>query len=145
MHPILDVINVDLFKQLLVAIKNAAIKHKDVLFTLRKHIEEKKNIDMVAKYVKSLAKTITNELMNSDTKEVISYVNQVSEIELKSNWLERLVEEILFHIVFSNTDLHMGNLGLTNNGEFRYFDPNFSKIPNDYINVGESVSVNPFR
>jgi hypothetical protein len=144
MHPILDVINVDLFKQLLVAIKNSAIKHKDVLFPLRKHIEEKKNIDIVAKYVKSLAKTITDELMNSDTKEVISYVNQVSEIELKSNWVDRLVEEILFHIVFSNTDLHMGNLGLTNNGEFRYFDPSFSKIPKDYINVGESVPVNPF-
>jgi hypothetical protein len=144
MHPILNVINLDLFKQLLVGIKNAVSIHKNILFPLRKHIEEKKNIDIVAKYVKALAKSITNELMNSDIKEIISYVQQVSEIELKTNWVDKLVEEFISKVLTGSNDLHPGNIGITNNGEFRYFDPNFSKIPSDYINVGESVPVEQF-
>ncbi len=41
---------------------------------------------------------------------------------LKDNWFELLVEEISIKLLTGRNDLHGGNIGLTNFGEFRFFD-----------------------
>ena len=56
------------------------------------------------------------------------YVNDVEgELdEIKSTWLESLAEELLMKYLTSRTDLHLGNIGLTQYGEFRYYDPAYA-------------------
>lgn len=71
--------------------------------------------------IKQYSKTIRN-LANTEIK------NLESKIELKNNWLESLIEEIIMKYLTGRTDLHMGNLGLTGYGEFRYFDPGYSGL-----------------
>jgi hypothetical protein len=45
--------------------------------------------------------------------------------QLKDNWLRLYIEEIIVKYLTSRTDLHLGNLGITNSGELRYFDPSY--------------------
>ena len=49
--------------------------------------------------------------------------NIFSTVELREDWLKNLIEEIIFKYVTGRTDLHLGNLGVTSYGNFRYFDP----------------------
>jgi hypothetical protein len=67
-------------------------------------------------------------------KNDISYLESLIKV-LKSNWLELYIEEILMKYLTGRTDLHMGNLGVTNYGELRYFDPAYSRLQSE-INVG---------
>lgn len=59
----------------------------------------------------------------------IKYINDIKIIndELKDNinedWLKSLIEEISIKYLTGRGDLHHNNLGLTNFGLFRYFDP----------------------
>ena len=53
---------------------------------------------------------------------------------LNKNWLNKLIEEIVVKYLTGRVDLHMGNIGLTNNGFLRYFDSSHSSIGNDTIN-----------
>lgn len=46
--------------------------------------------------------------------------------KLNSSWLRLLIEEIIVKFLSGRTDIHMGNIGLTNYGEFRYFDPAYA-------------------
>ena len=46
-------------------------------------------------------------------------------IEIRPGWLASLIEEILFKRVTKRSDLHMGNIGITGYGDFRFFDPIF--------------------
>lgn len=48
-----------------------------------------------------------------------------TKFKLKPNWLESLCEEIIMKLLTNRDDLHIGNLGITGQGEFRYFDPSF--------------------
>jgi hypothetical protein len=47
-------------------------------------------------------------------------------LNLKTNWLTLLAEELIMKYLTGRTDVHMGNLGITGYGEFRYFDPAYS-------------------
>ena len=48
-----------------------------------------------------------------------------ADYNLKDNWLENLIEEIIHKINTGRTDLHTGNIGVTNYGQLRFFDPVF--------------------
>lgn len=56
-------------------------------------------------------------------------------IPLSKNWLPSLCEEVLMKYLTGRGDLHMGNLGVTAYGEFRYFDPVY-KGWESQINMG---------
>ncbi len=49
-------------------------------------------------------------------------------LSLRKDWLASLIEEIVMKYLTSRTDLHLGNLGLTGYGHFRYFDPGYTGI-----------------
>lgn len=59
-------------------------------------------------------------------------------IPLSANWLASLAEEILMKYLTGRTDLHLGNLGVTAYGEFRYFDPAFEDWTSN-VNMGGGV------
>lgn len=67
---------------------------------------------------------------------IFNQTNMASQIKadynLKDNWLENLIEEIIHKINTGRTDLHTGrtdlhtgNIGVTNYGQLRFFDPVF--------------------
>jgi len=43
--------------------------------------------------------------------------------EFNSNWLQKLVKEIIWNNILDRKDLFARNLGITGYGDFRYFDP----------------------
>lgn len=55
--------------------------------------------------------------------------------DLRPAWLDSLVEELITKFITRRVDLHMGNIGVTNYGEFRYFDPAHANHTTDNINV----------
>lgn len=67
-------------------------------------------------------KDITKAIERNNSKEV-EYFNMNAKLQLKSTWLSSLVEEIIMKFLTNRTDVHFGNIGITNFGEFRYFDP----------------------
>lgn len=56
--------------------------------------------------------------------------------ELNNFWLDNLIEEILMKWLTGRGDLHAGNIGVTNYGRFRYFDPSY-KDWTDRLNLPE--------
>lgn len=78
-----------------------------------------------ANKIKSLvdrgANHISNYIKSSGIDESIEEIEKL--VKLKSNWIKLLAEEMLMKYITGRTDLHLGNLGVTNYGEFRYFDP----------------------
>jgi hypothetical protein len=70
------------------------------------------------------ASEIIDRDMRQDQKGLILLIERQTEsYNLKSNWLAKLVEEIIWKLITKRTDLGSRNLGITPNGEFRYFDP----------------------
>lgn len=65
-------------------------------------------------------------------------------IPLSEKWLPSLVEEVLMKYLTGRGDLHMGNLGVTAYGEFRYFDPAYEGW-NSNINMGGGLVPQPER
>lgn len=59
-------------------------------------------------------------------------------VPLNKNWLNSLAEEVIVKYLTGRTDLHMGNLGVTAYGDFRYFDPAFEGW-NSNVNMGWGV------
>ncbi len=53
----------------------------------------------------------------------IDYDTLTEALTLRPGWLPLLAEEIVIKFITGRGDLHIGNLGLSNQGEFRYFDP----------------------
>lgn len=72
----------------------------------------------------------TVQLIKKENSESVSFFNNNSSLQLKSSWLESFVEEIFMKFLTDRTDVHFGNLGVTNFGEFRYFDPSFEGSDN---------------
>ncbi len=59
-------------------------------------------------------------------------------VPLAENWLTALAEEVLAKYLTGRTDLHMGNLGVTAYGNFRYFDPAFEGWTSN-VNMGGGI------
>jgi len=64
------------------------------------------------------------------------------DVPLNKNWLTSLAEEVIVKYLTGRTDLHMGNLGVTAYGDFRYFDPAFESWTSN-VNMGGGVVPNP--
>jgi hypothetical protein len=84
----------------------------------------------IAPEIKIISEKIDKNVRNSNTKLILSIEEQAKSNNLKQNWLAKLTEEIIWKILTKRTDLHSGNLGITPNGEFRYFDPAYKNQSN---------------
>lgn len=52
---------------------------------------------------------------------LISKINEA--YSLHENWVDLLIEEFIIKKITGRFDLHSGNVGITNNGQIRFFDP----------------------
>ena len=94
---------------------------KKEIYKNNKSNDIKKIIDNIANNIDSFIK-----LKHEDIIKAIE-----ANTELKSDWLKNLCEEIIFKYLTGRGDLHMGNIGVTNYGNFKYFDPSHGDWEND--------------
>jgi hypothetical protein len=105
------------------------VENVNKLKSTLKHIknELKINDSKIRNNLKQVLEPIIDLISNNVNSNLPDQLTSIdSNNELADNWLELLIEEIIMKYLTSRTDLHIGNLGITNNGELRYFDPAFS-------------------
>lgn len=89
----------------------------------------KQDAKLIRDTVKWYAEKYSKELKHQEASTIEAVTDEYSSTSseesapLSKNWLPSLVEEVIMKYLTGRTDLHMGNLGVTNYGEFRYFDP----------------------
>lgn len=93
------------------------------LKSLKLQIEDPDKHKAIKEAVKTFSQNIAGQL-NVYLKSHID--NLENNLDLKRGWLETFIEELIMKYLTSRTDLHMGNLGVTQQGELRYFDPAYS-------------------
>lgn len=71
--------------------------------------------------IDSLSGIIYEQIQNDIIKDSVYRLESTN--DLQNDWLIKLIQEILFKLISGRRDLHSGNIGITNNGYFRYFDP----------------------
>lgn len=100
--------------KLITSTKASSLKqYKEEINNPEKHAEIKSAVSILTGHIAM----VTNASMAMDIADIDR------ELKLKDNWLELFVEEMIMKYLTSRTDLHMGNLGVTYQGELRYFDP----------------------
>jgi hypothetical protein len=96
---------------------------------IKKKINDPKEHAAIKAEVTNGAKEMVAMAMN-DLPE--RYFREVENgVEVRETWLQSLAEELLMKYLTGRTDLHMGNIGLTGYGEFRYFDPAYGGHDSD--------------
>lgn len=91
----------------------------DGLRSLKQNINDATFHPKIREYLDQLKVKINKEILSLHKNEIDNINRGLS---VNNNWLSSLIEEILVKYLTSRTDLHAGNIGLTNYGEFRYFD-----------------------
>jgi hypothetical protein len=128
MTPSREVINQDILESLITYIKRYAkqviLKTEWYKFDIDPSIGPK-----IAPEIRQASEIIDEGIRKNYTGLMLikRIEEQAKSKHLKSNWLARLAEEIIWKLITKRTDLHSGNLGITPHGEFRYFDPTFSE------------------
>ena len=103
-------------------------KKKEFLRRIKKQINDPSKAERIKNIVKRVAEQIKTSLEYTDIgliEYVADYITNEG-TELKPNWMNLLIEEIIMKYLTGRTDLHANNIGITGNGELRYFDPSFS-------------------
>jgi hypothetical protein len=100
-------------------------RQTDHWIAVKKQIKDPANASKIKQEVLIGAKKIIDRLSTSDI-DGISYIEGKIKT-LKPNWFVSYIEEVIIKYLTDRTDLHMGNLGVTNYGELRYFDPVYGK------------------
>lgn len=101
---------------------------------IKELINDPSQVATVQQAVNSGADDIVKSIHPAVADDVVKLTEIAS---LKPTWLKSLTEEIIMKYLTGRTDLHLGNIGISN-GEFRYFDPAFSGL-NSNINFTEIV------
>lgn len=90
-----------------------------------KNLKKMINNPIKSSYIKSEVTRLVKEFLQDEflllKKPEIKHLT--SSLKLRPDWLSSLIEEILMKFLTSRGDLHTGNLGVTNFGTLRYFDP----------------------
>jgi len=78
-----------------------------------KEMFENKQYDLLNQLIKDVAKEIANKIQ----------IRGLDSFKLNNDWKETFVEEVIMKYISGRTDLHSQNVGVTNNGYLRFFDP----------------------
>lgn len=99
------------------------LENKEFWRSVKRKIHDPKNHKEIKMIVLEQAAKFSNILKNDEI--AIYSIDRVERKipNLNKKWLASLVEEIIMKYLTDRADLHTGNLGVTNYGEFRYFDP----------------------
>lgn len=106
--------------------------HKKEIKSLKDIISNPKTIVDYESLIKNMVRQVS-DVVRAQSGTEISELEAVE--DLRSTWLDSLVEELIMKFITRRVDLHMGNIGVTNYGEFRYFDPAHANHTTDNINV----------
>jgi protein associated with RNAse G/E len=129
----------DLIRKISIAIMNSSIKDLKGKSNIR--VELDSIVEFIASYFNNsnLVKDITEMNRKHDKND-----NSMIVPFLRSEWLRLLVEEICLKYLTGRIDLHVDNIGITNNGELRYFDSAYGgweAIPDGlHMGYGEVIS-----
>jgi hypothetical protein len=93
------------------------------LKVLKKDINDPAKAALIRKVVKEEAAKLASDIKDEDFLKPSISKMETTIPNLKPNWLELYVEEVIMKYLTGRTDLHMGNIGVTHYGELRYFDP----------------------
>lgn len=152
MAPLNKVMDSDLLSDLLDAItSNAYSKPQFIIW--KEKLQDPKNINLVSQEIKVRAKMVEEKIRDSFSFLIRRLESEIPNVErnaeqffpqeveklktsgrsfkINPNWLSKLIEEMLWKYATGRNDLHGGNLGITSFGDFRYFDPAYSK-PRDW-------------
>jgi len=90
---------------------------------LKKSFQDPAKADLIKDAVKKEARELAVKFaMKPELNKAIQDTKKAIP-ELKDNWLELYIEEVIMKYLTGRTDLHMGNIGVTGYGELRYYDP----------------------
>jgi len=131
MKPLSNLDNSDRLKlkSVFAAIINYIMKNQfDDIRGLRKQVSNGEDLASINKTVQILVNNVYYYVYPKIEKfvEVLE-----KDLDLKSSWVKSYIEEVIVKFISGRTDLHMGNIGRTNYGELRYFDPAYSRAQND--------------
>jgi hypothetical protein len=144
-----------LMSGLIAKISIAVLKDREFLRRVKRQINEPSKHARIKSVVKKKSEQIAEQIEYEAAKIVHSVWDQIKKNqqqngndelkkmqkgkgELKENWLTLFVEEIMMKYLTGRTDLHSGNIGITGEGELRYFDPSYSGHTSA-INVGGDI------
>jgi hypothetical protein len=103
------------------------VQSKPIIKRLETYFLRSKNYERINKIVETLAKDCASKIKSSHAELIDQIERLVQSIKggpyLSENWLETLAEEFITKYVTHRRDLHAGNIGITEQGEFRFFDP----------------------
>jgi hypothetical protein len=96
-------------------IKATWAKHENLLQSLSK----KDKIDYFNGIINEQVRNIVDNILETQN------LDELDVQKLQPDWLEKFVEEMLMKTLTNRYDLHVGNIGITNQGYLRYFDSAF--------------------
>lgn len=119
-------------------IRNYVLNDKNQLQRIKMQINHPSKAPLIRNVVKRKAEQIAEKILDTNYYHVQEVADLIGDtgVSMKDNWFELLVEEVIMKYVTGRTDLHVGNIGITENGEFRYFDPSYSGVESRTINLG---------
>ncbi len=112
--------------EILANVKDYFYQNKTILERLRKMVNHPRTSDAVRMIASRIA-----ERVKKDRKREIMYVNHAmrSRIDVRNDWLKILIEDMIVKYITNRTDLHAGNIGISNRsgGTLIYFDSAFEE------------------
>ncbi len=102
-------------------VKNINKFHTIVDPLRNKFTQESKLEDKDYAEINEIVQKISSEITIDKSRYKLDVIKKLN--NLKDNWLPLFIEEIIMKYISRRGDLHTGNLGVTNFGELRYFDP----------------------
>jgi hypothetical protein len=117
-------------------IKELFQKNKPILERLRKMVNHPRALDAV----RMIANRMADKVKSTSGQKIEHIGNAMNErVGIRKDWLNVLIEDMITKYITGRTDLHAGNLGISNRGggSVIYFDSAFREGKNrsDMINV----------
>lgn len=113
-------------KQILKNIQQLFLKNRIILDRLRKMVNHPRVLDAI----RMVANRMTEKVKQTNGKKITYVGNLMNErVGIREDWLVVLIEEMITKYITNRTDLHFGNVGISNRGggTLIYFDAAFQE------------------